>query len=105
MLALPGAAYIYQGEEFGLPEVLDLPDELITDPIFRRTGSRTGIRDGCRIPLPWSGAEAPFGFSPPGSPAAPWLPQPASFAAHGRAAAGRCRIRVPPVPHRPPTAP
>ncbi|MGW3040160.1 glycoside hydrolase family 13 protein [Kitasatospora sp. NPDC001159] len=82
MLALPGAAYIYQGEELGLPEVLDLPDELITDPIFRRTGSRAGIRDGCRIPLPWSGAEAPFGFSPPDTPAAPWLPQPAAFAAH-----------------------
>ncbi|MBV6700334.1 glycoside hydrolase family 13 protein [Kitasatospora aureofaciens] len=82
MLALPGAAYIYQGEELGLPEVLDLPDELITDPIFRRTGSRAGIRDGCRIPLPWSGTEAPFGFSPPDSPATPWLPQPASFASH-----------------------
>ncbi|MEU8927293.1 glycoside hydrolase family 13 protein [Kitasatospora sp. NPDC048545] len=81
MLALPGAAYIYQGEELGLPEVLDLPDESITDPIFRRTGSRTGIRDGCRIPLPWSGSEPPFGFSPPDTPVGPWLPQPDSFAA------------------------
>ncbi|MFF1325547.1 glycoside hydrolase family 13 protein, partial [Streptomyces chartreusis] len=55
MLALPGAAYIYQGEELGLPEVVDLPDDVLTDPIFRRTGSRARIRDGCRVPLPWSG--------------------------------------------------
>jgi alpha-glucosidase len=82
MLALPGAAYIYQGEELGLPEVTDLPDELITDPIFHRTGSRTGIRDGCRVPMPWSGGHAPFGFSPDDAAARPWLPQPAHFAAH-----------------------
>ena len=25
MLALPGSAYIYQGEELGLPEVVDMP--------------------------------------------------------------------------------
>ncbi|WP_354644809.1 glycoside hydrolase family 13 protein [Kitasatospora camelliae] len=81
MLALPGAAYLYQGEELGLPEVVDLPDEVITDPIFHRTGSRVGIRDGCRIPLPWSGLEAPFGFSPQGAKD-PWLPQPPHFAAH-----------------------
>ncbi|MFI6444332.1 glycoside hydrolase family 13 protein [Kitasatospora sp. NPDC050543] len=81
MLALPGAAYLYQGEELGLPEVDDLPDHLITDPIFQRTGSRVGIRDGCRIPLPWSGLESPFGFSPAGAKE-PWLPQPAHFAAH-----------------------
>ena len=28
MLALPGAAYLYQGEELGLPEVADIPDAL-----------------------------------------------------------------------------
>ncbi|MER6399546.1 glycoside hydrolase family 13 protein [Kitasatospora sp. NPDC001603] len=81
MLALPGAAYLYQGEELGLPEVHDLPDQVITDPIFHRTGSRDGIRDGCRVPLPWSGLEPPFGFSPDSSKQ-PWLPQPAHFAAH-----------------------
>ncbi|GAA0686607.1 glycoside hydrolase family 13 protein [Kitasatospora atroaurantiaca] len=81
MLALPGAAYVFQGEELGLAEVEDLPDELITDPIFHRTGSRIGIRDGCRIPLPWSGLDPPFGFSPAGAKQ-PWLPQPAHFAAH-----------------------
>ncbi|MCT2591310.1 glycoside hydrolase family 13 protein [Streptomyces sp. N2-109] len=82
MLALPGAAYIYQGEELGLPEVLDLPDELLTDPIFRRTGSRTGVRDGCRVPLPWSGHASPFGFTSGTEGVQPWLPQPDWFAAH-----------------------
>ncbi|MGP3992004.1 glycoside hydrolase family 13 protein [Streptomyces sp. 3N207] len=82
MLALPGAAYIYQGEELGLPEVVDLPDEVLTDPIFRRTGSRSRIRDGCRVPLPWSGHASPFGFTAADSTARPWLPQPEWFAEH-----------------------
>ncbi|MBD3934682.1 DUF3459 domain-containing protein [Streptomyces chumphonensis] len=85
MLALPGAAYVYQGEELGLPEVVDLPDDVLTDPIYRRTGSRARVRDGCRVPLPWSGQASPFGFTPgaPGQEAArPWLPQPAYFAEH-----------------------
>ncbi|AOT57712.1 glycoside hydrolase family 13 protein [Streptomyces rubrolavendulae] len=81
MLSLPGAAYIYQGEELGLPEVVDLPDEVLTDPIFRRTGSRARVRDGCRVPLPWSGHASPFGFSA-GERARPWLPQPGWFAEH-----------------------
>jgi alpha-glucosidase len=82
MLALPGAAYIYQGEELGLPEVVDLPDEALTDPIFRRTGSRAKVRDGCRVPLPWSGHASPFGFTAGDAPARPWLPQPDWFADH-----------------------
>ncbi|GGO82759.1 glycoside hydrolase family 13 protein [Wenjunlia tyrosinilytica] len=82
MLALPGAAYVYQGEELGLPEVVDLPDEVLTDPIFRRTGSRRHVRDGCRVPLPWSGHASPFGFTSEGSTARPWLPQPQWFAQH-----------------------
>ncbi|MEJ8655346.1 MULTISPECIES: glycoside hydrolase family 13 protein [Streptomyces] len=82
MLALPGAAYIYQGEELGLPEVVDLPDEVLTDPIFRRTGSRARIRDGCRVPLPWSGHASPFGFTSGAEGAKPWLPQPGWFAEH-----------------------
>jgi len=76
-LALPGGAYVYQGEELGLEEVLDIPAELRQDPIFARTdGERVG-RDGCRVPLPWSGTQAPFGFGPAGTP---WLPQPAGWA-------------------------
>jgi alpha-glucosidase len=77
MLALPGGAYVYQGEELGLPEVKDLPDELRQDPVFWRTnGERVG-RDGCRVPIPWSGTAAPFGFGPGDSA---WLPQPAGWA-------------------------
>jgi alpha-glucosidase len=74
MLALPGSVYMYQGEELGLPEVFDLPPGARQDPIFGRTGGAELGRDGCRVPLPWSGAEAPYGFGPYGSE--PWLPQP-----------------------------
>ncbi|MBD8060392.1 glycoside hydrolase family 13 protein [Cellulomonas sp. JH27-2] len=78
--ALPGSLYLYQGDELGLPEVEDLPRELIQDPMhFRSEGVDPG-RDGCRVPLPWSGSEAPFGFSPAGVDAQPWLPQPAAWA-------------------------
>ena len=76
LLALPGSVYLYQGEELGLPEVQDLPDEARQDPIWERSGHTEYGRDGCRVPLPWT-AEAPaFGFST----ATPWLPQPAWFA-------------------------
>ncbi|SCE80881.1 alpha-glucosidase [Micromonospora coriariae] len=77
MLALPGCAYLYQGEELGLPEVLDLPDELRQDPAFLRTGES---RDGCRVPIPWSGQLAPYGFGPAGSELS-WLPAPATWSA------------------------
>ncbi|GGW40004.1 alpha-glucosidase [Streptomyces lucensis JCM 4490] len=78
MLALPGSAYLYQGEELGLPEVVDLPDEVRQDPAFFRSSGQDGTRDGCRVPLPWSGQEAPFGFGPvAGGPS--WLPQPADW--------------------------
>ncbi|MFG2622432.1 glycoside hydrolase family 13 protein [Streptomyces sp. NPDC048507] len=76
MLALPGSAYVYQGEELGLPEVTDLPDEVRQDPAFHRTTGQEGLRDGCRIPLPWTGDRPPYGFGPGGS----WLPQPADWA-------------------------
>ncbi|MER7155247.1 glycoside hydrolase family 13 protein, partial [Streptomyces lydicus] len=58
MLALPGSAYLYQGEELGLPEVTDLPDDVRQDPAFfrgSRAGGQDGFRDGCRVPLPWTG--------------------------------------------------
>jgi alpha-glucosidase len=71
MLALPGSAYIYQGEELGLPEV-DLPVEVRQDPAQARSGQS---RDGCRVPLPWSGSTSPYGFG-----GSPWLPQPESWA-------------------------
>jgi alpha-glucosidase len=78
-LGLPGSAYVYQGEELGLPEVQDLPDELLADPRWERSGHTDRGRDGCRVPLPWSGDAPPFGFGPEGSQ--PWLPQPAAWRA------------------------
>ncbi len=83
--ALPGSLYLYQGDELGLPEV-ELPLELLEDPMHFRSGGVDPGRDGCRVPLPWRGASAPFGFSPAGSSdrdgavADPWLPQPAEWA-------------------------
>ncbi|MFF2923721.1 alpha-amylase family glycosyl hydrolase [Streptomyces celluloflavus] len=79
MLALPGSVYLYQGEELGLPEVVDLPAEVLQDPMFHRSGGARRGRDGCRVPLPWSGAESSYGFT---TGAAPWLPQPDWFAAY-----------------------
>jgi alpha-glucosidase len=78
MLALPGGAYVYQGEELGLPQVTDLPDEVLQDPTFFRTGGAQRGRDGARVPIPWSGDRPPFGFGPSGQA---WLPQPPGWAA------------------------
>jgi alpha-glucosidase len=81
MLALPGSAYLFQGEELGLPEALDLPDEARQDPTwFRTNGARYG-RDGCRVPIPWEASAPSFGFSSSGLS---WLPQPATWSAHAR---------------------
>ncbi len=76
LLALPGSAYIYQGEELGLPEVTDMPDDARRDPTFFRTGGRVPGRDGCRVPIPWTRSGPGFGFSPGPSAELPWLPQP-----------------------------
>jgi len=75
LLALPGSAYIYQGEELGLPEAWDLPDEVLDDPVWERSGHTLRGRDGCRVPLPWAPGGPSNGFgSGPG-----WLPQPAGW--------------------------
>jgi alpha-glucosidase len=76
MLALPGSAYLYQGEELGLPEVTDLPDAARQDPVWERSGRRIRGRDGCRVPLPWTVDGPSFGF---GARESTWLPQPAYF--------------------------
>jgi alpha-glucosidase len=76
MLALPGSAYLYQGEELGLPEVATLPAEARQDPTFFRSAGREIGRDGARVPLPWTPAGPSFGFGP--GPA--HLPQPDWFA-------------------------
>jgi alpha-glucosidase len=75
MLALPGSAYLYQGEELGLFEVADLPNDALVDPLFRRSGGTTKGRDGCRVPLPWTRAGTSFGFGAGGA----HLPQPSWF--------------------------
>lgn len=83
--ALPGSLYVYQGDELGLPEA-ELPLELLEDPMHFRSGGVDPGRDGCRVPLPWRGTSAPFGFSAGGSSDLdgtvddPWLPQPAEWA-------------------------
>ncbi|MCC2333577.1 glycoside hydrolase family 13 protein [Cellulomonas wangsupingiae] len=77
MLALPGSAYVYQGEELGLPDHTALDDDLRQDPAFFRTGGAERGRDGCRVPLPWEGDAPGLGFSPTG---ATWLPQPTAWA-------------------------
>ncbi len=78
MLALPGSAYLYQGEELGLPEVTDIPDEFRQDPTFFSNAGVDKGRDGCRVPIPWTEDGPSFGF---GSGSA-HLPQPEWFAAH-----------------------
>ncbi|MGD8194512.1 glycoside hydrolase family 13 protein [Herbiconiux sp. P18] len=83
MLALPGSAYVYQGEELGLPEAIDLPDSARQDPTWFRThGARFG-RDGCRVPIPWEAGRTTYGFGPAGSTAS-WLPQPADWDDYAR---------------------
>lgn len=73
MLGLPGSAYLYQGEELGLPEDFELPDDARADPVwFRSEGEDVG-RDGCRVPIPWTADGPSFGFGPS---ARSWLPQP-----------------------------
>jgi alpha-glucosidase len=79
MLALPGSAYLYQGEELGLPEHTALPDDVREDPAFFRTHGAEAGRDGCRVPIPWAADEPGFGFSPTGKT---WLPQPAGWSAY-----------------------
>jgi alpha-glucosidase len=72
MLALPGAVYLYQGEELGLPEVHDLPFDVLQDPVWEDSRHSQKGRDGCRVPIPWKTDGPSFGFGDGGS----WLPQP-----------------------------
>jgi alpha-glucosidase len=74
-LALPGSTYLYQGEELGLPEVVDLPEEVLADPIWERSEHKVRGRDGARVPMPWTRSGPSLGFGT----GAPWLPQPPSW--------------------------
>ena len=81
-LALPGGTYLYQGEEIGLPEVRDIPEDRLTDPRWKMSGYVDRGRDGCRVPLPWTAdPKGGFGFSTNDSlklheswlPQSPWM--------------------------------
>ena len=78
VMALPGSVYLYQGDELGLPEVPDIPEDRLQDPIARRMREEEKGRDGCRVPLPWTASGSSFGFGPDGG-AEPHLPQPAGW--------------------------
>ncbi|SNQ47240.1 putative alpha-glucosidase [Frankia canadensis] len=77
LLALPGVAVLYQGDELALPQA-DVPPGARQDPVWTRSKGTSPGRDGARVPLPWSGDAPPYGFTAPG--AAPWLPQPDDWA-------------------------
>ena len=77
--ALPGSLYLYQGEELGLPEVHELPHETRQDPTYHRSAGQDLGRDGCRVPIPWSGTKPSFGFGPTEHS---WLPQPPHWGEH-----------------------
>ena len=81
MLALPGSHYLYQGEELGLPEVIQLPDSARQDPTWFRTHGEKYGRDGCRVPIPWEADKPAFGFNASGKS---WLPQPADWGRFAR---------------------
>lgn len=72
LLGLPGSVYLYQGEELGLPEVTELPPDVLDDPVWTRSGHTEKGRDGCRVPIPWSKDADSAGFGTNGA----WLPQP-----------------------------
>ncbi len=76
-LALPGAVFVYNGSELGLPNVDDLPDEVLRDPVWERSGHTERGRDGCRVPMPWEGRTSPFGFT---TAEKSWLPIPPQWA-------------------------
>ena len=77
MLALPGSAYLYQGEELGLPEHTTMPDDARQDPAWRRSRGEMRGRDGCRVPIPWEADSPSYGFGPTERT---WLPQPPEWA-------------------------
>jgi alpha-glucosidase len=71
-LALPGVAFVYNGDELGLPNV-ELPDEVLQDPVWERSQHTDRGRDGERVPMPWSGDNPPYGFT---TGTSTWLPMP-----------------------------
>lgn len=62
LASLQGTAFIYQGEELGLPEA-DVPFEKLKDPFGIFLWPEDKGRDGCRTPIPWDGTVPLAGFS------------------------------------------
>lgn len=77
LLALPGTVYLYNGQELGLPNVDDLPESALQDPVWFRSGHTERGRDGCRVPMPWTSAPPTFGFTDADTS---WLPMPPEWA-------------------------
>lgn len=83
LLALPGTVYLYNGQELGLPNVDDLPEAALQDPVWIRSGHTERGRDGCRVPMPWNGQAPTFGFTAADTS---WLPMPSDWGAYSVAA-------------------
>jgi alpha-glucosidase len=69
LIAFRGNAFLYQGEELGLPQG-HVPFESLQDPEAIANWPETQGRDGARTPMPWTAAAPNAGFSA----AEPWLP-------------------------------
>ncbi|WP_342974906.1 alpha-glucosidase [Henriciella sp. AS95] len=69
LLGFRGNAFIYQGEELGLPQA-HVPFEHLKDPEAIANWPRTLGRDGARTPIPWTSGADNSGFST----GEPWLP-------------------------------
>ncbi len=69
LLGMPGAAFLYQGEELGLSDGAIAAADA-QDPIAVREGALARTRDVCRTPLPWAPGPG-FGFT---TAERPWLP-------------------------------
>jgi alpha-glucosidase len=72
VLSMPGGAFVYQGEELGLPEA-EVPFERLQDPYGQNYWPDFKGRDGCRTPMPWVANEKNAGFSRADTT---WLPVP-----------------------------
>ena len=71
LVSMRGTAFLYQGEELGLPEA-DVPFERLRDPYGIAFWPDYRGRDGCRTPMPWTREGLAAGFSQ----VEPWLPVP-----------------------------
>jgi alpha-glucosidase len=69
LLTLRGNAFIYQGEELGLPQA-QIGFEDLRDPEAVANWPLTLGRDGARTPMPWRAAAPQAGFTT----GRPWLP-------------------------------